>query len=221
MRLKIIACEVMKEELLAIKTTAQIEYEFVSMGLHLHPQKLHIELQSILDRSQGFDKIILAFGLCGGAAKNLTAPDTEIFMPKVHDCIPVLLGSRADYEEYQKERGIFYLSTGWMISEKDILSEHQRIREKYGEKKAFSILQRMYDSYKKVLFIHTGSIGEEISLDESHQIARLLKLSHHTTQSNPIYLQQIINGPWDDENFIRIPPFGTIHEEFFGVCAGK
>ncbi|MCE5285143.1 MAG: DUF1638 domain-containing protein [Pelosinus sp.] len=34
---------------------------------------------------QGFDKIILAFGLCGGAAKNLKAGDTELIMPKVHD----------------------------------------------------------------------------------------------------------------------------------------
>jgi hypothetical protein len=209
----------MKEELLSVKTNAQIEFEFVSMGLHLHPKKLHTELQNILDRSQGFDKIILSFGLCGGAAKNLKASDTELIMPKVHDCIPILLGSSDQYQEYQKERGTFYLSCGWMISEKDILSEHQRVCEKYGEKKARSVLQRMYDSYKKVLYIHTGCPNEAVSFEESQQIARLLELNHQTVQGKNTYLHKIVNGPWDDENFIHIQPYGTIREEFFGVCA--
>jgi hypothetical protein len=221
MRVKIIACEVMKEELLSVKPSHQVEYHFVSMGLHLHPKKLHSELQNILDCSQGFAKIILGFGLCGGAAKDLTAPDAQLIMPKVHDCIPVLLGSRAEYEEYQKERGTFYLSSGWMISEKDILSEHQRICDKYGEKKAFRVLESMYDSYKKVLFIHTGCKNETVSFEESREIAKLLKLSHHTVHGKHTYLQQMVNGPWDEENFIHVPPFGTIQEEFFGVCAGK
>lgn len=41
MTVKLIACEVMKEELLAIKTQCDIEFEFISMGLHLHPEKLN------------------------------------------------------------------------------------------------------------------------------------------------------------------------------------
>ncbi|HBS58739.1 MAG TPA: hypothetical protein DEA44_05685, partial [Firmicutes bacterium] len=68
MTVKIIACEVMKEELLAIAPRQPVEYEFVSMGLHLHPPKLHRYLQEILDRARGYAQIVLAFGLCGGGA---------------------------------------------------------------------------------------------------------------------------------------------------------
>lgn len=221
MRLKIIACEVMKEELLSITAANQIEFEFISMGLHLHPKKLHTKLQNILACSQGFTKIILAFGLCGGAAKDLIVHETELIIPKVHDCIPILLGSRARYEEYQKERGTFYLSCGWMISEKNILSEHQRICEKYGEVKALRVLERMYDSYKRVLFIHTGCKNEAESLNESKEIAKLLTLSYQETAGKSTYLEKIINGPWDKEDFIHIPPYARVQEEFFGVRAGK
>jgi hypothetical protein len=174
MTVKIIACEVMKDELLAIKSDEHVEYEFISMGLHLYPKKLHKELQNILDRSLGYSKIILAFGLCGGAARSIKSSDSPLIIPRVHDCLPILLGSKKIYEYFSnEEKGTFYLTGGWMITEKNILSEHQRICEKYGEKKALSILSRMYDSYKKVLFIHTGCAEENISLLQSRQIADL------------------------------------------------
>ena len=219
MTVKIIACEVMKEELLAIKSDKYIEYEFISMGLHLYPKKLNTELQKIIDSSAGYSKIILAFGLCGGATKNLKATDIPLITPKVHDCLPLLLGSRETFAYFsQEERGTFYLTCGWMITEKNILSEHQRICEKYGEKKALSILARMYDSYKKVLFIHTGCAEEHVSLQQSQQIANLLTLSHHTTQGNSSYLQKLVNGPWESDDFIHILPGEIIEEELFGIC---
>lgn len=219
MTLKIIACEVMKEELLAIKPDNPVEYEFISMKLHLYPQKLHKELQDILDRSLEYSKIILAFGLCGGSTKNLKASGTPLIIPRVHDCLPILLGSKATYEDFVKEeKGTFYLSCGWMITERNILSEHQRVCEKYGEKKALRILDRMYDSYKKVLFIHTGCNEEEATMQQSKQIAELLKLRYDTVQGNDAYIQKIVNGPWDEEHFAHIAPFGRIEEELFGIC---
>lgn len=147
MSVKIIACEVMKEELLAIKPREQVEYEFISMGLHLYPKKLHQELQSILDRSLGYSKIILAFGLCGGAVRDLKAAHTPLVIPRVHDCVPILLGSKHIYEQiHNEEKGTFYLTCGWMITEQNILSDHQRIVGKYGMKKALSVLERIYHS---------------------------------------------------------------------------
>lgn len=218
MTVKIIACEVMKEELLGIKPKETVNYEFISMGLHLHPKKLNCELQRIIDRSPGYDKIILAFGLCGGAARDLTASDSLLIIPRVHDCIPILLGSKEKHKEFsQEEKGTIYLSYGWMISEKNIISEHQRIVEKHGEKKALRILTRMYDGYRRVLFINTGCRQEEDSLRKSCQIAELLALRHETTQGDSAYLYKLINGPWHQDEFIHIPPYEKVREEQFGI----
>ncbi len=224
MTVKIIACEVMKEELLAITPHEQVEYEFISMGLHLHPQKLHNELQNILHRSTGYNKVVLAFGLCGGAARDLKAADSPLIIPRVHDCIAILLGSKQAYERYSREeRGTFYLTCGWMITEKNILSEHRRICDTYGEKKARSILARMYDSYKKVLFIKTGCSTLDVCLQQSLEIAALLNLSHHIMTGDNTYLQKIVNGPWDEADFIHVPPLQIVKEEHFmqGEIANK
>jgi len=220
MTVKIIACEVMKEELRGIEAKQDVEFEFISKGLHLHPKKLNSELQRLLDQSIGYERIILAFGLCGGAARDLHASDSPLIIPRVHDCIPVLLGSRKRYEQLNKEeRGTFYLSCGWMITEKNILSEHQRIIDKFGEKKAVRILSQMYDSYQRVLFIHTGCQEEAESLKESNKIAELLDLRHETIQGDSTYINKLVNGPWCQDEFIHIAPYETVQEEQFRIGA--
>jgi hypothetical protein len=216
MKNKIIACEVMKEEILSMDPLADVEFEFVSMNYHLYPKKLGKELQNIIDKSTGFNRIILAFGLCGGASNGLRANNCILTIPKVHDCISVFLyNGKGCACDFKKEIGTFYLSSGWMITEKSILSDHQRTMKKYGEKKAFSILNRMYDNYKKVLFIKTGYPLEHEIIEESKEIAKLLDVKHETIDGKTAFIQKIVKGPWDDKNFINIDPFEVLKEDHF------
>jgi hypothetical protein len=216
MKVKIIACEVMKNELLQIKKEDNTDIEFISLGLHLYPDKLRKELQKILDALVGYSRVVLAFGLCGGAAKDLKAKDFILTVPRVHDCLPVLFGSVAAYENARKEEaGTFYLTCGWLNGEKTILSEYERTCGKFGEKKAQSIIKRTYDSYKRILFVKTGNTEEESYLKKSYQVAALLNLKHEITEGNLKFVEKIVRGPWEDQAFINLLPNSTIMEEDF------
>jgi G3E family GTPase len=217
-RIKIIACEVMKEEILSINTSPDVDFEFVSMDFHLYPKKLGKELQNIIDRSFSYSRVILAFGLCGGASKGLKATNCALTIPRVHDCISIFLSAGEDCVcNFEKEMGTFYLSKGWMISEKSILSDHQRILEKYGPQKAFSVLKRMYEGYKKVLFIQTGCPIENETILQSKQIAKLLCVNYETIQGETAFVKKIVSGPWDNINFINIEPMEFIAEKDFCI----
>jgi hypothetical protein len=219
-KIKIIACEVMKDEISSIEPPPDVDFEFVPMGYHLYPKKLGRQLQEIIDRSIGYSRVILAFGLCGGAAKGLKAANCPLTIPRIHDCVSIFLSSDESYiYEAQKEMGIFYLTTGWMISERSILSDHERVIKKYGQEKACSVLKRMYDGYKKVLFIKTGCPFENEALSESKQIADLLCVKHEIIQRKSPFFEQILKGPWDDQNFININPSESIAEEDFSIHA--
>lgn len=218
MKIKVIACEVMKEEMLSIKPLPDEEFEFVSMDYHLYPKKLGTEIQDIIDRSVGYDRIILAFGLCGGAANGLKATNCALTIPRVHDCISVFLSSEEGCVcDFKKEVGTFYLSCGWMITEKSILSDHKRILERFGSKKAFRVLNRMYDGYKKVLFICTGYPSQDEVIAQSKEIASLISCEHQIIEGKTSFIEKIIRGPWDDINFINKAHLGIVTEEDFGI----
>ncbi|MBC3889235.1 DUF1638 domain-containing protein [Acetobacterium paludosum] len=220
MKIKVIACEVMKEEIQAIEGLDDLDFEFVSMDFHLYPKKLKTELQRIIDQSRGYDKIILAFGLCGGAANGLKATNCELVIPRVHDCISIFLCPKNGCVcDFKKEIGTFYLSNGWMITEKSILSDYQRILQKFGPQKANKILNRMYDGYKKILFIETGGVRQDEVIRQSKEIAELFKAEYETIQGQSAFIEKIISGPWDEENFITVAAQGIITEEDFGINA--
>jgi Protein of unknown function (DUF1638) len=222
MLIKIIACEVMKEELLTIVSKdpiPEIELQFVSMGLHIHPKKLHQELQELLKQSKEYSRIILGFGLCGGAANQLSAPDCRLTIPRVHDCIPLLLGSKLLYRQLSDQiLGTFYLSGGWIEGEHSILNEHQRICDKFGAKKALRVLTMMFENYQRLLYINTGHPRETANLSEAQKLAQLLNLDLQIQDGNRQYLDKIINGPWDEAAFITIPPGEIVHEEYFTLA---
>ena len=222
MRVKVIACEVMKEEL----TAAAAEFgqdgtdsEFVHQGLHSHPEKLNAELQKRLDATSGCSRVVLAFGLCGGGAKSLKAGDFTLTIPKVHDCISLLLGSRKRYDEVRREEpGTLYLSAGWVEGEAPVISEYGQTVARYGEKRAASLLKRMYNSYRRVLFISTGSDREDEHVRRSLEAASLLGLTYERTEWDPTFIRKLLSGPWDDGEFINLPPFGVIDELSFLEC---
>ena len=87
--------------------------------------------------------------------------------------------------------------------------------KKYGEKKAFRILNIMYEDYKKVLFIKTGSPLEDEIILQSKKIAKLIDVKHEMIEGKIAFIEKIVRGPWDDKNFINIAPFEILKEEHF------
>ena len=217
-RIKIIACEVMKDEIKSILPPHGTDIEFINMGYHLYPQKLRHELQNIINRSRGYERIVLAFGLCGGAAHGLKSDDSILTIPRTHDCISFFLceENRHVYT-YEKEMGVFYLTTGWMIAEKSIISDYIRLKEKYGEEKAENLFHRMYDSYQMILFIKTGCPDEQQSIEDSRRIATLLNANHEIIENRSPFFRKIAAGPWNDKEFIHAMPGESISEDAFMV----
>lgn len=219
MSIKIIACESMKNELMYYNDK-NMDIEFIPMGLHAHPDKLHTELQSRIDKVENCSRIVLAFGLCGGALKNIKSK-YPITIPKVHDCVPLFLGSREKFKEIQSSIvGTLYLSNGLMSEDSQgkllsMLNEHNIMAEKYGEKKALKLFRRMFENYTDIRFIETEVKAAEKSIEDSKKMAELLELNYSTMKGSKDYMYSIMNGPYDDERFINIPSNTSIDEYCF------
>ncbi|BCV21474.1 DUF1638 domain-containing protein [Moorella sp. Hama-1] len=239
MRSLIIACRVMEEELRSLATGRE-ELLFLDQGLHRSPERLRQALQEAIDAAVDYDFVLLGYGLCGGALDGLHAGPCPVIIPKVDDCIPLLLGSVAARGGWPA--GTYFLSSGWLAGEENIVREYQHCLERYGEERGRWILKQLYNHYQNLVFIETDfgqgtcSAGTELQVNPgaassqslnpgalamARQLAVNMGLTFNVYRGNSLYLQRLIQGPWDN-NFLKVEPRQKISTTaFWNLEAGE
>jgi len=215
-RKKIIACAAVIEEMLPV-LPSDISYEILDFGLHFRPENLKNVLQEAIDRSaRDADTLILGYGLCSNGAVGLKAPGTaRLVIPKVHDCIAIFLGSHEAYlRQMEKERGTFFLAKGFIEVGDTPLEEYRRTIERHGKAAADRVMRTMFAHYKRILFVNTGHNHIAKYRAHARETAKMLDLRYEEMKGSRVFIQKIIEGPWDEE-FIVAGPGETITLEQF------
>lgn len=216
MKRKIIACDVMKEELAAINSEGAVDYEYLPMGLHDFPEKLRTELQAAIDRSPGYDMVILGFGLCGNAMRDIVASHCRLVIPRVHECIPLFFGCKKTYDEIrQGNPGTYFLTGGWTEDERSTLKEYARVSEKFGPEEAREIFDMLYKSYNTLMFVSTCHPRLDSAREYAKKVAAFLKLDFTEAKGQVTGLEKLVNGPWSDDEFISVDKGAVVSEEEF------
>ncbi len=119
-KLKFIGCEIIYREAcyLAATSSAQVDVEFLRKGLHdLETADMVTKIQATIDAvdpSAGYEAILLGYARCNDGLVGVTARGIPLVVPRAHDCITFLFGSRDVYRSYfDAHPGTYYLSTGW------------------------------------------------------------------------------------------------------------
>lgn len=226
-RYKLISCEIMYREvcLCVAKSPNIIDVTFMPKGLHdIGESKMREKLQHEIDKTDTnkYSAILLCYGLCNNGVRNLCAK-IPIVIPRAHDCITLLLGSKKRYKEYFDDNpGTFFKSSGWIerdanpsdtdesvINQLGIDKSYDEYIELYGEENAdylAEILGNWTANYQKVAYIDTGT--GKIDLDKmiSKKFADDQKWRYEELQGDIRLIAQLIDGEWDPEDFLVVPP---------------
>jgi hypothetical protein len=216
MKAKILACKTMEDEILALKPP-EIDCEFMEYALHRVPDKLTRALQDKLDAEaeSDYDTILLGYGLCSNGVVGLVSPKQKLVIPRAHDCISLLLGSKVRYsEEFNSEPGTIYLTKGWIVNGADPLSEYERYTEQYGSETAQWVMDEQYRNYTRVLYIDTGIPEQEQWRTHARNVAGYLKVKFSETGGGDTYLRKLIRGDWD-EDFVIVLPGTPVQSSLF------
>ncbi len=241
MKLKLLSCEVFRPELEhAIgQGRGHVSAEFLPFGLHDTPNELRQELQARVDCvAEGvYGAILLGFGLCSRAVVGLVARHTPLVLPKTHDCIAVLLGSRRRYDEqFAREPGTYYYSAGWIErslsrdgnpfeAPSQSSSVQRRFEEyvaKYGEDNARYLMEVEAGwtvHYTRAAFIntHVGDIPDyrrfvrKVAADNDWRYEELA--------GDPGLLLRLLDGDWDND-FLVVPPGREVVARYDGEVLG-
>ena len=228
MRLKFIACKVIQREayLCAARSKNIVDVLLMPQGLHETPDQLRQEVQKALQRTcdiQGrpYDAALLGYGLCSNGIVGLSAQITMV-VPRAHDCITILLGSKEKYRQYfDSHRGVYWFSPGWIESGKQPGPEHLRqLRRQYEDKYGFDNADYLMQTeqgwmkeYNWAAYIDWQLADAGHYKEYTKKCAEFLGWNYDELKGDPSLLQGFVDGPWNDAEFLTVRPGQKITED--------
>ena len=208
MRRHLIACEVFKDEFEAVSPPS-LPRTYLPQGLHRTPGKMPAAIQEVLDTTPPHvASVLLGYGLCSNGVVGVTSRTAPLVMPRVHDCIALLLGSRERYEaEVTACPGTYYITPGWALYGTTSLSSYRNeYLPKYGEETARYIAREMLKNYKRVALINHGVGDIEAARAHAREMAEVFELSYTEIPGSLEYIRRLVQGPWNNDDFVVVQP---------------
>lgn len=235
MRLKVIACKVLFREIscIAAKSENYIDVTYMRQGLHNEPSLLRERLQHELDKidsgddfyscdphSAGdFDAILLAYGLCSNGIIGLSSKKYKIVVPRAHDCVTLLLGSKEKYTEYfNTHKGVYWYSPGWidntpMPGKERYESIRNEYVSKYGEENADYLMemeQNWFKEYEWCTFVDWPEFDNTRYKKYSKECADFLRWNYAEIHGSHSLMADFLGGRWNTKDFLVVPPGKSI-----------
>jgi len=203
----IIACKTIEDELFAAIEATGVDYpiEWIESGLHDVPKKLTAHLNEVLEGVSA-ERMLLAMGSCGNSIQGIQPGSFELIVPRVDDCISLLLGSIEARGKITDEYAAYFLTEGWMRGERNIWVEYQYTLGKYGEETAKDIAKAMFGHYRTLGLLDTGIAPIQPLVESSKIIADTLSLEQKVIPASISYLELLLTGPWTEDKFLVKAP---------------
>ncbi len=224
MKTGVITCSVLETEVDQFaRELPQIAYiEKLEQGLHDNPDKLRGTLQAAITRMETghseIDTIVLVYGLCSRGTEGIRSQRCKLVIPRAHDCITLLLGSRDRYDAYIGEHpGTYWYSPGW--NRHALPPGRQRYEklyadyiERYGEDNAAYLMQaeqNWFNEYNRATYVHLGIGVTQEDIEFTRKCAAWLKWTFDLQAGEPKLLHDLLAGPWHDDRFVLLEPGRT------------
>jgi len=228
MRLKCLSCEVLAREVYfcAAHSPHIIDVELLRYGLHDTPSDLRVKLQAYIDASvgQGYDAIVLGYGLCGKAIEGLQAKDVPLVLPRAHDCITLFLGSRARYQQqFDQNPGTYWFANDYVERSKrngsslamgsagpqtDLQATYEKYVAKYGQDNAdylMTVMGEWSKHYNRAVFVDMGVGDASVAERAAQENASKRGWTFERMAGDLVLIRRLLNGDWADDFLILQP----------------
>ncbi|MDR0354886.1 MAG: DUF1638 domain-containing protein [Deltaproteobacteria bacterium] len=205
----LVACETIEDEVK--KALERIGFDcpviWLEGGLHNSPERLRVRLQEVFSRADGqCRRLLVSLGFCGGGVSGLTTGDYETVLPLADDCLSLLLGSM-EARKRASRPPTYFLTSGWMRHENNVVSSYQYAVERYGQKQADRINHLMLKNYSRFGLVATGCYDLDEAAARIDPLAVKMNMTVENIDGDMVWLTRLLTGPYDDPNlFLVMPP---------------
>ncbi len=237
----LVGCEVFTRELSAAisRSPRQVDAVWLPKDLHDRGGKAMMSvLQQRVDQADPakHQAVALGFALCNNGLIGLRAGQLPIIAYRSHDCIGCLLGSRQRYEdEFRSQPGTYWYSAGWIergsggshlappSAPKASDPQWQKMLAKYGEDNArflWDELRAQTAHYTRLAYIDTCVGPQERFAAEAKAKAEARGMQFQRMPGDSRWIQDLIDGPWDDGRFLVVQPGQVVVARYDGTLVG-
>jgi hypothetical protein len=225
MRLLMLGCGLLLRELsdAIVHTPHLVEAQYMPVGLHdTGSVKMRESLQQAIDSadSKRFDAIVLGYALCGTGLAGVEARSIPLVLPRAHDCIALLMGSRSDYKKYfEANSGVYFRSVGWVEHQEELKEQVagvipgsdanlEELIAKYGESNGrflYEEFTRYERNYTQLTYIENGLEPDNTFVEQARSEAEEKKWAFRKVEGRLSLFRRLLAGDWQ-EDFLIVPP---------------
>ena len=198
----ILACDSLQLHVDAAQERMGTHYEvrLLDSRLHAQPEKMNEAVfAAIADMPEHVDAVLLAMGLCGGSVSGRPFPRRTV-IPRVDDCITLLLHRDQTWHPNLKACGHFYL-TDTLDGRLSVEKMYRRLTEEYGEEDGGDIFHMWFANYKSVDIIDTGAYPCRSAsyVEKAKRQAALINCPLTYVDGSNLLLEKLVSGQWDQQ----------------------
>lgn len=233
-RYMLISCAVLARECYTCAAVSRnaVDIKIIEQGLHdVGEAKMSAALQRELEAIpvDKYDAILLAYGLCNNGIRKLHA-GLPLVVPRAHDCITLLLGSKEKYTElFNAYPGSFFGSVGWMERAQDNLANpesttkqigmgtYEEYVEQYGEENARYLMETLGEPlkhYSRSIYIDTGLPHTEAHKQACRDMAAREGWEFTEVSGSMRLIEKMMNGKWEESEFLVLRPGQSIDTSY-------
>lgn len=208
----ILACSAMSIHVAAAQKTMNTDFPVIEVdsSLHENPSKMRQKIIETLEQMEkSIDTALVAMGFCGGSWEDI-ATDKRIVIPRVDDCITLLLHTDDTWYPNLKQCGHLYLRDDieGKFSPKSI---KKNLCSQYGDSEGSFVFRTWFGSYTNADIIDTGAYDchSEAYLLEAMENADLMEATLDYVPGSNLILEKLVSGRWDQQ-FLVIEPGNTV-----------
>lgn len=186
---------------------------------HVDPDRMKKIIQAEIEKiGRDTDTLLVAMGFCGGVWDQVRAPVRTV-IPRVDDCVSLLLTTDNSYIPNRKQMGHLYLyeDNPEDFSALSLLNDYTKASGEFQGMDKEYLFHMWFDSYHFLDIIDTGynNCYEEKYAEQAQKNADTIQAALDYVPGSNMLLEKLVSGNWNEQFLVAEAGHIIRHGDFF------